>query len=52
MSNPIVAAHTRNGNGHHPVALTATGLAWLGEAVDRLAAMRAEKRRLDTASAS
>jgi hypothetical protein len=49
MSTPIVAAVTRNGNGHPAVTLTATGLAWLAEAVDRLAAMRAEKRRLDTA---
>lgn len=54
MSTPsvvaVLASHKNGGpNGHHPVPLTATGLAWLGEAVDRLATMRAEKRRLETA---
>jgi hypothetical protein len=36
-------------NGHvRPVPLTATGLAWLAEAVDRLHAMRAELRAMET----
>jgi hypothetical protein len=47
MSTPSVASALAPTNGHvRPVPLTATGLAWLAEAVDRLHAMRAELRSL------
>jgi hypothetical protein len=53
MSSSTVAIPRNGRNGHVPAAapapLTATGLAWLGEAIDRLAGLRAEKRRLETA---
>ncbi len=50
MSTPTVAVPRNGRNGHPtPTPLTAIGLGWLGEAIDRLAVLRAEKRRLETA---
>ena len=49
MSTPSVAPALVPTNGHvRPVPLTAVSLAWLAEAVDRLHAMRAELRAMET----
>jgi hypothetical protein len=50
MSTPSVAPALVPTNGGHsrPVPLSAVSLAWLAEAVDRLHAMRAELRAMET----
>jgi len=49
MSTPILASPRNGHNGHHPAPLTAVSLGWIGEAIDRLADLRAEKDRIEKA---
>src|SRR5262245_59304616 len=49
MSTPTVAVSLTGRNRHFPALLTAVSLGWIGEAIDRLADLRAERERVEKA---